>query len=280
MMPMKRAYSAEKIMHANIEYHAKMADFYDKDQPHYRPENIRRVKNVMKMLAERCHHDSLLDLGCGTGFILNIAKKYFRRVVGIDITQAMLDKVNLSTGNIDIALANSASLPFADGTFDICTAYSFLHHLPTLRPTFKEVFRCLKKGGLFYADLEPNYYCWKEIDKLNIGEYSPILQREIDSIKHVPNESIVKYNLTEEIVRLAEFQKFFLRGLKKQSVIDYLNKVGFSEVDFEYQWFLGQGYVIHTISEEAAERTYLHLKELLPLTKCLFKYFSFIAQKP
>ena len=112
-----------------------------------------------------------------------VAKKFdFDRVVGIDITQAMLDKVDLSYGNIELKLVDSSDIPFEGETFNVCTAYSFLHHLPTLTSTLKEVFRCLKKGGLFYADLEPNYYCWKVIDKLEVGEYSPILQREIDSI--------------------------------------------------------------------------------------------------
>lgn len=277
---MKRRYSPEEIMRANVEYHAKMADSYDKEQPHYRPENVRRLESVIKSLAERCNRGSLLDVGCGTGFIINIARNYFDRVVGIDITQAMLDKVDLSSGNIELKLADSSNMPFEDGTFDVCTAYSFLHHLPMLMPTLKEVYRCLKKGGLFYADLEPNYYCWKAIDKLGIGEYSPILKREIDSIKCVSGETTTKYDLSEETVKLAEFQRFIRRGLKKESVINYLKKVGFSEVDFEYQWFLGQGYVIHGVSEEAAEHIYSHLKALLPLSKGLFKYFSLIAKKP
>jgi ubiquinone/menaquinone biosynthesis C-methylase UbiE len=276
---MKKRYHSEEIRRANIEYHEKMADSYDEEQPHYRPENVKRVERVIKSLAEKCNHGSLLDVGCGTGFIINIARKHFDRVVGIDITQAMLDHVDLSHGNIELKLVDSSDMPFEDGTFDVCTAYSFLHHLPTLKPSLKEIFRCLKKGGLFYADLEPNYYFWRAADKLEIGEYSPILQREVASIKCVSDEFTIKYDMSEETVKLAEFQRFFRRGLKKESVINYLTKVGFSEVDFEYQWFLGQGHVIHSISEEAAEHINSHLKTLLPLSKDLFKYFSFIAKK-
>lgn len=276
---MGRRYSPEEIKRANIEYHTKMADSYDKEQPHYRPENVKRVEGIIKDLSERCNHRSLLDIGCGTGFILNIAKKYFDWVVGIDITKATLDKVDLSGGNIELELAESSNMPFENETFDVCTAYSFLHHLPELPLTFKEVFRCLKREGLFYADAEPNYYCWKGIDKLGEGYYSDVLQREIDSIVSISDVVKAKYDLSEDIVKLAEFQKTIRRGLKRESVINSLIKVGFSKVDFKYQWFLGQGYVIHNVSEESAEHILLHLKRLLPLSRGLFKYFSFVARK-
>ncbi|GAJ13256.1 unnamed protein product, partial [marine sediment metagenome] len=85
---MSKSYSLEEIKLANIEYHARMADSYDREQPHYKPENVKRVENIIRDLAERCDHSSLLDIGCGTGFILNIARKYFDRVVGVDITHA------------------------------------------------------------------------------------------------------------------------------------------------------------------------------------------------
>jgi len=274
-----KRYPPEEIKRANIEYHSRMANSYDKEQPHYKPENVKRVENIIRDLAERCDHNSLLDIGCGTGFILNIARKYFDRVVGVDITQAMLDKVDLSSGNIELRLADSSDMPFDDESFDVCTAYSFLHHLPKLPPTLKEICRCLKKEGVFYADAEPNYYCWREIDRLAVGEYSQVLQREIDSIRSVSDGLKTEYDLSEDIVKLAEFSRFIRRGLKRESVINSLTKAGFSKVDFEYQWFLGQGYVIHNVSEESAEHILLHLKRLLPLSRGLFKYFSFIAKK-
>jgi ubiquinone/menaquinone biosynthesis C-methylase UbiE len=274
-----KRYSPEEIKQANIEYHARMANSYNKNQPHYKPENVRRVESIIKDLAAKYNGGVLLDVGCGSGFILNIAKKYFNRVAGVDITQAMLDKVDLSSGNIELKLADSSDMPFDDESFDVCTAYGFLHHLPEPDSTFKEVFRCLKVGGVFYADQDPNYYCWREIDRLGIEKYSEVLQSEINSIRNIYDELRDKYGLDENTVKLAEFQKLVRGGMKKESVIKSLKKVGFSEVDFEYQWFLGQGYVLHNVSEEAAKNIEEHLKKLLPLSRGLFKYISFIARK-
>lgn len=275
-----KSFTAEEIKRANIEYHTKLADSYDKEQPCFMPENIKRVDSVIKSLAEKNGNNYLLDIGCGTGFILNIAKKYFKKVVGIDITQAMLDKVNVSGGVVVLRLADSSHMPFADGSFDVCTAYSFLHHLPKLLSTFREVFRCLKQGGAFYADGDPNYYCWMEVKRLKMdGHLSGVLQREVDSIRLVPVEYKTKYDLGDDTVKLAEFHRFMRCGIKEESVMQSLKKVGFSEVVFQYQWFLGEGYVFHSISQEVANHMGCHLRELLPLSKSLFKYVSFEASK-
>ena len=276
---MSGQYSSEEIKRANIEYHARMAASYDSEQPQYRQENIRRVEGITRELAERYGNHSLLDIGCGTGFILNIAKKYFDRVVGIDITQAMLDKVDLSSGNVELRLADSSAVPFGDDSFDVCTAYGFLHHLPELQSTFAEVFRCLKPGGAFYADQDPNHYCWKEVDEPGRGDHSEILKREIDSMRNAPLELKRKYGLDEDTVRLAEFQKLIRGGMREESIQESLLTTGFHEVHFEYQWFLGQGYALHSVSEEAAKHIEDHLRRLLPLSRSLFKYVSFMARK-
>lgn len=276
---MRKKYSQEEVNRANIKYHAILADSYDSEQPHYKEENIKRVDGIIRDLATRYGNRSLLDIGCGTGFILNIAKKYFNRVVGIDITQEMLDKVDLSSGNIELKLAESSGMPFGDESFDVCAAYGFLHHLLELGPTFKEVFRCLKIGGVFYADLDPNYYCWKEVNKLGKENYSIILQREIDSMQNAHVELKNKHGLSEHTVKLAEFQKLIASGIRKEAIDETLHRVGFQQVGLEYQWFLGQGYVFHNISEEASSQIDSHLRKLLPLSRCLFKYLSFRATK-
>jgi len=274
-----KRYSPEEIKRANIEYHTRMASFYDRDQPHYKPENVERVVATIRNLSEGCNSDSLLDIGCGTGFILNIAKKYFKRVVGVDITQAMLDEVDLFSGNIELRLADSSDIPFDDESFDVCTAYGFLHHLLELDSTFKEVYRCLKGRGVFYADQDPNYYCFREIVKLRGKKYSKVLQSEVDSVRNVCDELKVRYDLDENTVRLAEFQKLVYGGMKEESIVDSLKKAGFSKVDFEYQWFLGEGYIFHNVSKQATEWIDSYLKNLLPFSRSLFKYLSFTAKK-
>ena len=276
---MSKRYSPQEIKRANIVYHTRMADSYNKDQPYFSPENVKRVEAIIKNLAKTCGSSSLLDIGCGTGFIIDIAKRYFKRVAGVDITRAMIDKVDLSAGNINLIVADISAMPFEDESFDVCTAYGVLHHLPELGSTFREIFRCLKKGGVFYADQDQNYYCREKIYRLKKGKYSDVLQSEIDSVQGVFNELKEKYNLDAHTAKLAEFQNLVCRGIKEEALVSSLKKTGFNEVNFQYQWFLGQGFVLHNVSEKAARDVEAHLKKLLPLSRDLFKYFSFVAKK-
>jgi ubiquinone/menaquinone biosynthesis C-methylase UbiE len=272
---MRKRYTEREIRRANIIYHTKLADTYNKKQPCYKPENISRVrKNI-----EEWPGNYLLDIGCGTGFIIDIANKYFDYCIGLDITKAMLKKIDLSSGNVMIQLADCSKLPFRNEVFDVCTAYGFLHHLLSLKQTFKEVSRCLKKGGIFYADQDPNYYFWEEIKNLKNDDYSDILTKEIASIQNVCNKLKDEFDLDPKITSLAEYQKIARGGMKEEVITRLLTEVGFSTIKFEYQWFLGEAHVIHNISPKFAELIEKHLKECLPVSKNLFKYFSFVAIK-
>jgi len=271
-------YTEDDIKRANIEYHTKLAENYDKEQPYFSLENTSRVDDVLRRLSEEYGNDTLLDIGCGTGFILSIAKKYFKKVIGIDITQAMLDKVD-TTGNVELRIADSSHMPFGNRSIDVCTAYSVLHHLPSLMPTYREIFRCLKVGGAFYADGDPNYYCWRELRKLKTNRTSRLLRREIDSICNIPKEFKEEHGLTDETIKMAEYHRYMRCGMKQESVMQSLKKSEFSLIEFKYQWFLGEGDIYHNISPEVAKTTSEHLRELMPLSRSLFKYISFIASK-
>jgi ubiquinone/menaquinone biosynthesis C-methylase UbiE len=273
-------FSESDVVKANIKYHQALADTYNETQPNFRPENVARVDSIIKNLVSNIKGISLLDIGCGTGFIIDIAKKYFDRVVGVDITREMLNRVDVSSGNVELYLGDVSKLPFTDASFDVCTAYGFLHHLPDLHSSFSEVFRCLKPGGLFYADQDPNFYFWELIKSLLFDDVKePIVKREITAVLDVSQELIKTFDLDEKTIALAEYQKIVRGGMKAEEITKVLLEIGYSSIDFEYQWFLGQGYVINTISQEAAQIIDNHLKKCLPATKALFKYFSFIAHK-
>src|SRR5688572_19404058 len=91
-----------EVIRANIDVHSRMADSYNTAEPHFRPENQAKVRKLLEDLRRRSGNNRLLDLGCGTGFILGLAKDLFEELHGVDVTQAMLDKVDRSSGNIHL----------------------------------------------------------------------------------------------------------------------------------------------------------------------------------
>jgi len=149
-----------KVIKANIKYHSAMADRYNQEQPHFKTENVARVRQILKELSERFGNQALLDIGCGTGFITTLAEKLFDIVIGIDITKSMIRAVPKNK-RLELVLSDASCIPLVENTFNLCTAYSFLHHVPKIEIIAKEVFRCLKKGGAFYTDLVPCMHaCW------------------------------------------------------------------------------------------------------------------------
>jgi ubiquinone/menaquinone biosynthesis C-methylase UbiE len=283
-MKMKRPgmFSRDEVISANIALHSALADKYKETEPHYRKENIERVSKILSSLQEGTRGKRLLDIGCGTGFIIDIAKCYFDTIRGIDVTQAMLDRIDKSSekADIEVQLAESEKLPFEDQSFDVCTAYAVLHHLDRLQPTFREIHRVLVKGGIFYSDLDPNFYFWQSLSALSPnGGYSEIVNREINAVLHKDRELEETFHIDKSVLRTAEHLKHEEGGFKEEQLRGMLSEAGFREIEIRYEWFLGEARVIHGEDERILDALRSYLQEILPLSKHLFKYLIIYAKK-
>ena len=277
----------QKVINANIELHTELSKVYNETEPHFRKENVAKVKNRLKEVFDRSHSQKHLDLGCGSGFIIHIAKEMVKEIWGIDVTQAMMDKID-TLGACDIKLINhdTGSVKLPENYFDSASAYSFLHHLYDVKPTLTTTFRSLKKGGILYADLDPNFYFWQQINLLDQSKkYQPIVAREVDAVLHKDDDIAQKYGVDASIFNHAEYGKNIRGGFKEEEIIDLLNEVGFSEITFFYHWFLGEGQLINDQNmietERFAKAKYMNecLQSTLPVSRNLYKYVGFYAVK-
>jgi ubiquinone/menaquinone biosynthesis C-methylase UbiE len=276
-----------QVVDANIALHTQLAAVYNTDEPHFRPENVAKVEERLRAVCAATNATRLLDLGCGTGFMVNIAKRYVKEIVGVDVTQAMMDKVDLS-GPASITLVNcdTGSYDVAEGAFDVVTAYSFLHHLYDIGPSLRTAYRALKSGGRFYADLDPNFYFWEEIGKLDRdGEYDQIVKREIQMTIHKDEDIQERYGIDAEVFNNAEFGKNIAGGFREEDLVAELERAGFQSVEVFHHWFLGEGQLINDESMEKGERLRhaevmsTYLQKSMPLSRHLYKYLGFIAEK-
>lgn len=277
----------QKVLQANISLHTKLANDYNTCEPHFRPENIEKVESILKKMVSGLKKPSLLDLGCGTGFIIHIAKKYFDEIHGVDVTQAMLNKVD-KTGKAKITLFNhdTGTFPTQKEHYDVVTAYSFLHHLYEIEPTITTAFNALKKNGIFYSDLDPNYYFWEQINNLNRdGNYDPIVKREIEMVSFKDEDIETKFKVDKDIFNNAEYGKNITGGFKENELKEKFLTVGFKKVEVFYHWYIGQGHLINDTEIKKEER-FKHadvmnniLQKSLPLSRHLFKYLRIIATK-
>jgi ubiquinone/menaquinone biosynthesis C-methylase UbiE len=277
----------QEVMRANVELHSRLAADYASCEPHFRPENVARVEGQLRALLRGDGSDRLLDLGCGTGFIIGIAKPYVRAITGVDVTQAMLDRVDTSgPARIELHNHDTGTFPAPAESYDLATAYSFLHHLYDIGPTLRTAYRALRPGGVLYADLEPNFYFWAGVGALERGrDYDPLVRREIEMVTYKDEDIERKFGVGKEVFNKAEYGKSLAGGFKEEDLRRQLAEAGFREVDFTYSWFLGQGYLINDagypldeglrIADAAAGA----LRKALPLSRGIFKYLGFTARK-
>jgi ubiquinone/menaquinone biosynthesis C-methylase UbiE len=276
--------TVSEVVAANVRVHTRLAEVYDTEEPHFRPENRAKVRQRLESLAASTERSRMLDVGCGTGFMLSLAADLFERIDGIDATPAMLAKVDLSPGNITVQQAYAETVPFEDATFDLVSAYSFLDHLEDHRPMLREACRVLRPGGRLYIDLIPNRQFWASIEQARSRALQdvldPIVEREINEIVHHEEKLFEQFGIEPADWRNAEPAKSDGHGFDPVALAQDARDAGFSEVDVRHEWFLGQAAVMHGQSFELASSVDDHLRRLLPASEGLYKYLVLTAARP
>ncbi len=262
---------------ANIEFHRLLAPQYEL-QPFFQEDNRRRVRALLQDLVVTTSGERLLDVGCGTGLILDFAHDLFRELDGIDITPEMLQKVKPRT-NVTTHLASAEKMPFPDGTFDAITTYSVLHHIEDLGRVFSEVRRTLKPGGFFYADESPSQYYLNALLSLNRDSVkAEAVRREYDKVTTDAAEYQRRYGIPTEIAQRAMTQNFAHHALEQENVERLLKASGFDDVQITFRRFIGEDQCRQQGGEGLVNAIYSYLVNMLPLTRNLFKYFVLVAR--
>ena len=104
------------------------------------------------------------------------------------------------------------------------------------------------------------------------------MKREISAILEVHKKIGEKKGMDPNIVKMAEYQKIMVGGMRAEELYKIFYQTGFSKVNIEYYWFLGQAKIMHQ-SADLSHKIQSYLHSILPLSKHLFKYFKIEAWK-
>jgi SAM-dependent methyltransferase len=91
----------------------------------------------------------VLDAGCGGGRYARLVGSHGAKVIGVDLSSAVVRASRMCEGLPTVAIlqADLLDLPLADGAFDLVYSIGVLHHTPNPRRAFAEIARKVKPGG-------------------------------------------------------------------------------------------------------------------------------------
>lgn len=92
----------------------------------------------------------VLEVGCGTGLILQRVAGFARSARGIDLSPGMLERAR--ERGLDVVEGSATELPFDDASFDVAYSFKVLAHVPALEQALAEMARVVRPGGHIVFD--------------------------------------------------------------------------------------------------------------------------------
>ena len=163
----------------NWEKKKKLKERYDSTSGSYddRYEEIqeKKIRSVEEFLDEARR---LLDVGCGTGSLLERVSDNKELSVGVDFSMGMLLRAKERLGKSNLILADADNLPFRDDTFDLVASLTLLQNLPEPQETLEEMVRVTESDGLVLITSLEKKHSLHEIEEWMTSAGLKILKSE------------------------------------------------------------------------------------------------------
>jgi len=132
----------------NRTYYDDFAGWYERERhlPYHR-----MLDDLEVELVERYGRDrDVLEVGCGTGLILDRVSEFARSARGIDLSGGMLARA--AQRGLSVAQASATELPIATGSIDVAYSFKVLAHIPDIQGAMREMARVVRPGGWVLAE--------------------------------------------------------------------------------------------------------------------------------
>jgi len=132
----------------NRAYYDDFAGWYERERhlPYHRMLDDLEVEIVERYGKDR----DVLEVGCGTGLILDRVNDFARSAVGIDLSAGMLERA--AARGLAVAQASATDLPVASESVDVAYSFKVLAHIPDITGAMREMARVVRPGGHVIAE--------------------------------------------------------------------------------------------------------------------------------
>ncbi|HUG43568.1 MAG TPA: class I SAM-dependent methyltransferase [Acidobacteriota bacterium] len=114
---------------------------------------LREISGMSRCAAP----DSLLEVGCGEGFLAAHLRKWLPncRITGIDLTETIFDEAVRADRSLRFSAQSIYNLAFPPESFDLVVGAEVLEHLDRPRDALQEIFRVSRRYALLSVPREP-----------------------------------------------------------------------------------------------------------------------------
>ncbi|GIU85045.1 MAG: hypothetical protein KatS3mg008_1820 [Acidimicrobiales bacterium] len=118
---------------------------------------MRGFARALTELLEPAAPQSILDVGCGEGFMSRRLAEICPDVVGLDLGSGPLVHhwIQARGERLRFVAGDAARLPFKDASFDCVTALEVLEHVERPLDTLREIARVARRYAVFSVPREP-----------------------------------------------------------------------------------------------------------------------------
>src|SRR3982751_1608537 len=132
----------------NRSYYDDFAGWYERERhlPYHRMLDDLEVEIVERYARNK----QVLEVGCGTGLILDRVAQFASDARGIDLSAGMLEKA--AARGLNVAQASATELPIATASVDVAYSFKVLAHIPDIAGAMREMARVVRPGGYVLAE--------------------------------------------------------------------------------------------------------------------------------
>jgi len=97
--------------------------------------------NILSLLPRIGPDASVIDIGCGDGFLADNLKKYSQKTIFFDLSFQRLKNTESNTGQHRLVNGDITLLPFKNNSFDLVICSEVLEHIPEYPKAMEELAR-------------------------------------------------------------------------------------------------------------------------------------------
>ncbi len=123
--------------------------------------HLRQVKQTLLELVDRAEAQTVLDAGCGEGFVAGYLaeQRPSLSITGVDFSPDAIRYAQERWSSVRFRTGNVYKLPFSDRSFDLALCCEVLEHLEAPERAIAELKRVARRFVLISVPLEP-YFQW------------------------------------------------------------------------------------------------------------------------